>query len=230
MRITPYCALSIRRTIDTRHGSPRAHLGHRAVKRRSSGGSATNATDRLAHVPASQTLLARAAERGSNLGAITSALIRLLDRNSAADLQAVILEALERDVPHPNAVRLALEAPQVGVIVESVPKRTLRIVPEPCRGFWDSNEFIRRGSWTDSRLISLRETPESTTGTVPGHFDKLLVYHRNSLSVRFGTSSLLTPSCRQPAGCGSGAAVAGGVTGAGATKTHRGGPMSFIRR
>ena len=47
------------------------------------------ATDRLAHaVPASQTLLARAAERGSNLGAITAALIRLLDRNSAADLQA----------------------------------------------------------------------------------------------------------------------------------------------
>jgi len=68
------------------------------------------ATDRLAHaVPASQTLLARAAERGANLGAITSALIRLLDRNSAADLQAAILEALERDVPHPNAVRLALE-------------------------------------------------------------------------------------------------------------------------
>ena len=43
----------------------------------------------MAHtVPASQILLARAAERGSNLGAITSALIRLLDRNSAADLQA----------------------------------------------------------------------------------------------------------------------------------------------
>ena len=68
------------------------------------------ATDRLAHaVPASQTLLARAAERGANLGAITSALIRLLDRNSAADLQAAILEALERNVPHPNGVRLALE-------------------------------------------------------------------------------------------------------------------------
>ena len=69
------------------------------------------ATDRLARaVPASQTLLARAAERGANLGAITSALIRLLDRNSAADLQAAILEALERDVPHPNAVRLGPRA------------------------------------------------------------------------------------------------------------------------
>jgi len=84
------------------------------------------ATDRLAHAaPASQTLLVRAAERGANLGAITAALIRLLDRTNAADLQAAILEALERDVPHPNAVRLALErlreqrgqAPQVALVL-----------------------------------------------------------------------------------------------------------------
>jgi hypothetical protein len=84
------------------------------------------ATDRLTQAaPASQTLLIRAAERGANLGAITAALIRLLDRTSAADLQLAILEALERDVPHPNAVRLALErrreqrgdAPQVAVVL-----------------------------------------------------------------------------------------------------------------
>ena len=97
------------------------------------------ATDRLAHaVPASQTLLARAAERGANLGAITSALIRLLDRNSAADLQAAILEALERDVPHPNAVRLALErrreqrgqAPQVDLALpEHVQRRDAPVQP-----------------------------------------------------------------------------------------------------
>lgn len=97
------------------------------------------ATDRLAHtVPASQTLLARAAERGANLGAITSALIRLLDRNSAADLQAAILEALERDVPHPNAVRLALEhrreqrgqAPQVDLALpEHVQRRDAPVRP-----------------------------------------------------------------------------------------------------
>ncbi len=49
-----------------------------------------SANDRLAQAaPASQTLLNRAAERGANLGAITAALMR--------------------DVPHPNAVRLALE-------------------------------------------------------------------------------------------------------------------------
>lgn len=68
------------------------------------------ATDRLAQVaPASQDLLIRAAERGGNLGAITTGLIRLLDRYGAAELQAALREALDRDVPHPNAVRLALE-------------------------------------------------------------------------------------------------------------------------
>jgi hypothetical protein len=68
------------------------------------------ATNRLAQaVPASPDLLVRAAERGANLGAITVALQRLLDRYGAAELQAAIIEALARDVPHPNAVRLALE-------------------------------------------------------------------------------------------------------------------------
>jgi transposase len=68
------------------------------------------ATDRLAQVaPASQDLLLRAAQRGANLGAITTGLVRLLDRFGAAELQLAIREALDRDVPHPNAVRLALE-------------------------------------------------------------------------------------------------------------------------
>jgi hypothetical protein len=84
------------------------------------------ATDRLVHAaPASQTLLIRAAERGANLGAITAALMRLLAQTSAAEMQAAILEALQRGVPHPTAVRLALarrreqrgEPPSVGVVL-----------------------------------------------------------------------------------------------------------------
>ena len=68
------------------------------------------ATNRLVlAAPASQDLLIRAAERGANLGAITVGLQRLLERYGAAELQAAILDALVRDVPHPNAVRLALE-------------------------------------------------------------------------------------------------------------------------
>ena len=67
-------------------------------------------TDRLAQAaPASQNLLIGAAARGDNLGTITAALLRLLDRYGAAELQAAIGEALARGVPHPNAVRLALE-------------------------------------------------------------------------------------------------------------------------
>ena len=50
-------------------------------------------------MPASQTLLIHAAERGDNLGAIAAALTRLLQRYGAAELQAAILEALDRGVP-----------------------------------------------------------------------------------------------------------------------------------
>jgi hypothetical protein len=68
------------------------------------------ATDRLTQAaPASRTLLVRAAERGANLGSITASLVQLLERYGASQLEAAIIEALERDVPHPNAVRLALE-------------------------------------------------------------------------------------------------------------------------
>ncbi|MGE0331760.1 MAG: hypothetical protein AB7P37_13815 [Ramlibacter sp.] len=66
--------------------------------------------DRLAHAaPAAAKLLARAAERGHNLGAVTAALLRLLERYGAAALQTAIESALAQGVLHPNAVRLALE-------------------------------------------------------------------------------------------------------------------------
>jgi transposase len=59
--------------------------------------------------PASTELLQMAAQHGHNLGSITAALLRLLDQYGAASLQTAITDAIERDVPHPNAVRLALE-------------------------------------------------------------------------------------------------------------------------
>jgi hypothetical protein len=69
------------------------------------------ATDQLIHAaPAVAELLHRAAARGYNLGSITAGLSKLLERYGAAPLQAAVQEALVRDVPHPNAVRLALEA------------------------------------------------------------------------------------------------------------------------
>ena len=66
--------------------------------------------DALAQVvPASTELLQMAAQRGYNLGSITAALLRLLDQYGTQSLQSAILDAIARDVPHPNAVRLALE-------------------------------------------------------------------------------------------------------------------------
>lgn len=97
------------------------------------------ATDHLAKVaPESQTLLLHAAERGDNLGTITAALLRLLERYGAAELDAAIREAIARGVPHPNAVRLALdhrrerrnEAPPVAVILpEHVKARDAHVQP-----------------------------------------------------------------------------------------------------
>jgi len=67
-------------------------------------------TDRLSQaVPQSRELLTLAGERGEPLGRISTALLALLDRYGVTELQAAVQEALQRGVPHPNAVRLALE-------------------------------------------------------------------------------------------------------------------------
>ncbi|HKU14435.1 MAG TPA: IS21 family transposase [Steroidobacteraceae bacterium] len=60
-------------------------------------------------VPICQVLLVRAAERGANIGAITTALLRLLDRYGAAEVRDAVEEALRTGSPHSNTVRLALE-------------------------------------------------------------------------------------------------------------------------
>lgn len=60
-------------------------------------------------VPASVQLLELAAERGEIIGAMTSALLRLVDRYGQEEVQAAVLMALARGVPHPHAVRFALE-------------------------------------------------------------------------------------------------------------------------
>ena len=114
-------------------GHVQALVQHKHAARRHRG------TDHLAKAaPESQTLLLRAAERGANLGTITAALLRLLDRYGAAELDAAIGEAIARGVPHPNAVRLALEhrrelrdeAPPVTIILpEHVKVRDVHVQP-----------------------------------------------------------------------------------------------------
>ena len=70
--------------------------------------------------PNSRELLSQAGAPGETLGAITATLLRLVDRYGAAEVQTAIATALSRGVPHPNAVRLALET-----------QREARQVPPP---------------------------------------------------------------------------------------------------
>lgn len=66
--------------------------------------------DRLRAVsPASQVLLIQAAERGYNIGSIVAQLLQLLDGYGASELNTAIKIALNKGVPHPNAVRTSLE-------------------------------------------------------------------------------------------------------------------------
>jgi transposase len=71
---------------------------------------AHRATDRLTRaVPLARTLLQKLAERGAPLGSASSALLRLLDHYGASELRAAIDEVLDKDTPHPHAVRVVLE-------------------------------------------------------------------------------------------------------------------------
>ena len=66
--------------------------------------------DRLYHsVPASRRFFEHIATRGGNLGATTSALLRLLERYGAAELEASITEALALGRIHLGAVRQLLD-------------------------------------------------------------------------------------------------------------------------
>ena len=60
-------------------------------------------------VPNSHNLLVQVAQRGANLGSAVAALLRLLERYGAADLETAISEALDKGAPHPHSVRLILE-------------------------------------------------------------------------------------------------------------------------
>jgi transposase len=72
--------------------------------------SAHRGCDHLAQaVPMARELLTQAVERGEPLGRTVRVLTDFLERYGVADLSLAIADALERGVPHPNAVRLALE-------------------------------------------------------------------------------------------------------------------------
>jgi transposase len=66
--------------------------------------------DRLQRAaPSSAELLGKLAERGENLGAAVARLIKILESYGARELEWAMAECLKRGVPHPHAVRHALE-------------------------------------------------------------------------------------------------------------------------
>lgn len=66
--------------------------------------------DRLTRaIPNAEPLIARAAERGGNLGTLTARLLALLDAVPAAELDAAVAEAVVRDIPTVGAVRQILD-------------------------------------------------------------------------------------------------------------------------
>ena len=60
-------------------------------------------------IPQCRELLNEAALRGDNIGSITSTLLRLLDRYGQAELALAVDAAMKKEIPHPNAVRQALQ-------------------------------------------------------------------------------------------------------------------------
>ena len=109
-------------------------------------------TDRLAQaVPQSRDLLIQAADRGQPLGRITAALLNLLDRYGATELQAATHEALQCGVPHPNAVRMALER-----------RREARELPPPVEMTLPSHVQVRDTPVQAHKLESYDQITEVT--------------------------------------------------------------------
>ena len=101
--------------------------------------------DRLAAAaPASRDLLTFLAQRGANLSSATTRLLRLLDEFGAARLEPAIREALDKDIPHPHAVRQILERqrraegrrPALPVNLPEDPRvRDLTVRPHPLESY-----------------------------------------------------------------------------------------------
>jgi len=101
-------------------------------------------TDRLVHaLPQVQDLLTEAAKRGEPLGRIARELQELLDVHGRTQMTAAVTDAMGRGVPHPHAVRLALERkrpaqtpPPLGVALSAHAKaRDIAVRPHSLDGY-----------------------------------------------------------------------------------------------
>ena len=108
-------------------------------------------------VPSSALLLKEAGERGHSLRSLVRALQRLLDEYGASELELACVEAMERGVPHDNAVRQSLER-----------RRELQQLPPALALVLPDNEQVRNLTVRKRNLAAydqINKTQPTTTHT-----------------------------------------------------------------
>lgn len=109
-------------------------------------------------VPACQKLMIRAAERGANIGAITNAMLKLLDLYGATELQGAVEDALQAGASHSRSVRVVLER-----------RRIARGAPRPSKQGCQSMSAKRiRSCSPTSSTVTINSHPQATTMNNPG--------------------------------------------------------------
>ena len=126
--------------------------------------------DRLAHAaPSSRQLLREAAERGNRLSEVVSQLTRLLDEYGASALEHAIAEALANGVPHPNAVRQALERareqrhlpPPLAIVLPDNAKARNIVVRPASLAAYDQLDTTTPPTWQSNRSAPMTRTADA---------------------------------------------------------------------
>lgn len=124
--------------------------------------------DRLAHAaPSSRALLQQAAQRGNRLTTVVSLLLEMLGDYGAEELECAIAEALQQQVPHPNAVRQVLERrrelrnqpPPIAVPLSDNDKAKAIVVRPASLALYDQLNTLDTTSATDKEEPDLTPSP-----------------------------------------------------------------------
>jgi hypothetical protein len=129
------------------------------------------ATDRLAQAaPASRTFLTGAAERGHNLGNITATLLQLLERYGASQLDAAIVEALERNAASPRfAWRRTSPAIAASTACRDHPAaRRASARQGRAAAFLDTHDKLKKAGHETPDARSARQSPHPRPGSLAG--------------------------------------------------------------
>jgi hypothetical protein len=134
--------------------------------------------DRLVRsAPSAARVFDELARRGASLGAASKALLRLLDEHGAERLEAALGEALLRETPEPNSVRLILErrrledglAPRMPVALPDDPRvRGLAVRPATLEQYGSLGQDADEGdanapSEQDAEILGAEDDDEAAS-------------------------------------------------------------------